>query len=417
MKLQSLTVKNFRGLHELEIDFDPVVTIIVGRNGAGKTTILDAISRMLPAVRMLWPNADGQVAIRPFSTLNDDIRFGAQDCSIHLKYKAEFPDSNTSEEGEFHWSTAEPNIQNSIVNNLRQKFRSPDYIAPRKALFVYYHQDRGFNSKAISPDVFNANVVQDTSLQADLKAINDLELWWDKLDAQEARKVRDEDPGYRNPELEAVRNLIQSIDNFSDISFSSASTKPGLYFTKNDGAKIHIDKISSGERSYVILLADLARRLQVVSPDMSLDKIPGVVFIDEIELNLHPAWQSEIITTLCNTFKACQFIVTTHSPQVISSVKSENVRILSRTAEGKTSADSPLSTMGRTSNYLLEGIFGAPERFPPIDRMVEEFNNAIDRQDPTTAKELFHKLSESIEGQPPELLLLKKRLTKLEGRA
>lgn len=416
MKLQSLTVKNFRGIHRLDIDFDPKVTIIVGRNGAGKTSILDAITRMLPPIRMLWPNANGDVPLRSFSIPKEDIRIGSKDCSIRLRYETENPSNESTQKGEIQWSTSDAKIGTSISRELRQKALSPNYIAPRKPLFVYYHQDRGFSSRAKSPDVFSSDAVQDASLQGDLKAINDLETWWDKLDAQEARIVRDDDRHYRNPELEAVRKLIQAIDNFSNISYSSTD-KPGLYFTKNDGEKIHVSKISSGERSYVILLADLARRLQVISPDTALANIPGVVFIDEIELNLHPTWQSEIVSTLCNTFKSCQFIITTHSPQVISSASSRNVRILNRTSEGKTTIDAPLSTMGRTSNYLLEGIFGASERFPPLDRKVEEFNDAIDRKDTTTAKKIFQELSNSIEGQPPELVLLKKRLSKLEGQS
>jgi predicted ATP-binding protein involved in virulence len=416
MKLVSLDVKNFRALDSVKIDFDPKVTVIVGRNGAGKTSILDAIKGMLPPIRMLWPNSDGNVQIRKISISNEDIRYGAEECYINLKYALADPSRNVSVEDEVSFSTSDKKRGNAAENRLRQNTLSPNYTVPQKTLLIYYHQDRGFSSRGKSDDVFNSDVVQNTSLQADLRAINDLELWWDKLDAQEARTVRDDNRNYRNPELEAVRKLIQAIDNFSDISYSSTE-KPGLYFTKNDGAKIHVSKISSGERSYVILLADLARRLQVISPDTALQEIPGVVLIDEIELNLHPAWQSEIVSTLCNTFKACQFIITTHSPQVISSASSRNVRILDRTIEGKTTIDTPLSTKGRTSNYLLEGIFGASERFPPLDRKVEEFNDAIDRKDPASAKKIFNELSNSIEGQPPELVVLKKRLSKLEGQS
>ena len=115
-----------------------------------------------------------------------------------------------------------------------------------------------------------------------MQAIGDLEKWWDRRDAQEARLVRDANREYRDPQLEAIRRLIAKIEGFSGISFSSTSSPPGLHFVKNDGTSVHVGNLSGGERSYIILLADLARRLQVFVPDKLLDEIPAIVLIDEI---------------------------------------------------------------------------------------------------------------------------------------
>ncbi len=414
MIIKKLTVKNFRGIRTLELSFNSNLTVIVGRNGAGKTTILDAVATMLQPIRMLFPGPQSKPQFRQPTLTKEDIRFDANDCFLRLEYRLSETEVPSSDFVETSYSEIGRGPANPTLLRLWKKAQNLSSEPIERPLFVYYHQDRGFKNKTTSSDVFNYDLLQETSLQADLKAINDLEVWWDKLDAQEARQVRDKEPNFRDPQLQAVRKLIRSIDSFSDISFSSTASKPGLFLTKKDSTLVHVDKLSSGERSYIILLADLARRLQVVAPDSPLHEIRGVVLIDEVELNLHPAWQSEILTTLCKTFKKCQFIVTTHSPQVISSVKSEAVRILSTSKNGEMTTDLPLSTKGRTSNYLLEGIFGSSERYPPLDRLIDEFNSAIDRADFAVASQLFIEISGQLEGQPPDLIVLKKRLKKLE---
>ena len=170
----------------------------------------------------------------------------------------------------------------------------------------------------------------------------------------------------------------------------------------------------AGNAPYFILLADLARRLQVFAPDTPLEGIPAIVLIDEIDLNLHPAWQSQITTTLTGVFKACQFIVATHSPQVLSGVESRQVRILEEQPSGVTRVSTPLSTRGRTSNYLLEGVLGASERYPPIERLIDDFNHAIDKGDGATAAGMLTHIEEEIEEDVPTLLVLRKRLKTLQ---
>lgn len=415
MKLESLNAKNYRGLEELNINFHPNITVIVGRNGSGKSTILEAVATMLRPLLMHWSTEQGRPHLVNAQISKDDIRVGSEDCSLFLKYRTTETPGGKSQSIELKRNKIGKDPANKTLTELAQSVQQKDYVEPENSLFVYYHQDRGFSgSKSESKDVFSIQSLKEASLQADLKSINDLSKWWDKLDAEEARQVRDSDSNYRDPQLEAIRKLIQTIDSFKAVSFLSNASPPGLYFKKSDDVSIHVNQLSSGERSYIILLADLARRLQVILPQTPVENISGVVLIDEIELNLHPAWQSEIIPTLSKTFKNCQFIVTTHSPQVISSVSSENVYILKKLCDGSMAIEQPLNTKGRTSNYLLEGIFGATDRFPEIGQLINKFNNAIEKTDKNEAKRLLEEIKTKVEGQGPDLIVLKKRLKKLE---
>jgi predicted ATP-binding protein involved in virulence len=113
----------------------------------------------------------------------------------------------------------------------------------------------------------------------------------------------------------------------------------------------------------------------------------GIVLIDEIELHLHPKWQRKIIPDLTRTFPNCQFIVTTHSPQVLSHVYSENIYILQSTPDGII-ASHPESSYGRDSNQILENVMGVSAYPEKIAKDLSELFRLIDRNDLQGAKEL-----------------------------
>ena len=217
------------------------------------------------------------------------------------------------------------------------------------------------------------------------------------------------------PNLQAVRQLIEAMDEFEAIGFDATGAHPGLYVTKPGRNDIHIDQLSSGERVYLILLADLARRLQLTQPDMSLDEIPGVVLIDEVELNLHPRWQRRIIPTLTRTFKRCQFIVTTHSPQVLGEVRMENIRILSRNREGGiVYSECGTGAHGRDSNEILIGILGASERDAELKSQLQRLERLTSKNATADAWELIGSLRKEIEGNSVELDIAEQRLRRRE---
>ena len=178
---------------------------------------------------------------------------------------------------------------------------------------------------------------------------------------------------------------------------------------------MHVSALSSGERSYLALLVYLAWQFQVREPDKCLRDIAAIVLIDEIELNLHPAWQSEIVPNLARFFPSCQFIITTHSPQVLSGVQNRQVRILEADESGAVKVSTPRSTFGRTSSDLLETVFASPDRFPEVDRLIREFNAAIECRDEEAASERFAALEDMIDDDVPTLLVLRKRLKGLRA--
>lgn len=440
MRFKRLQMKDFRAIRTLSVDFEPDLTVIVGRNGAGKTSILDALgafARWFRARRKGLPHGDTEEKVLQsfvaceghpgmWSKYADseldsgDVRFGASLFKLSLRYgrTERWPDPAAGDSLQI-LHRAHSKAGGYYCHEETQRLTGMDRTVPA---FIYYRQNRGLQknsdtahrSPRSAPDhTLDPEYVQDISLAEDIRAIGDLETWWNERDAEEARIVRDSDAGHRDPQLEAIRKLVKRIDGFVGIRYSSTDSPPGLRLLKSDNAAVHLSALSGGERSYIILLADLARRLQVVAPHSALEEIPAIILIDEIELNLHPAWQSEIAPTLTEVFQQCQFIVTTHSPQVLSGIESRNVRVLRQAEAGSTEVTVPLSTRGRTSNYLLEGVLGASERYPPIDDLVDSFNLAIDRKDMASAEKELASIERELADDTATLLVLRKRLKQL----
>ncbi len=175
MKLENLNIKDYRGIEELDINFHPNVTVVVGRNGSGKSTILDAIAAMLRQLLVHWSTEKGSPHFVRKEIPQDDIRVGCEVCSLYLEYRTSENSDEKSQGLELKRNKVgkAPTIKTlaELVNRVQELV----YVEPEKALFVYYHQDRGFSgSRAESKDVFNVTALKEASLQVDLKSINDL---------------------------------------------------------------------------------------------------------------------------------------------------------------------------------------------------------------------------------------------------
>jgi predicted ATP-binding protein involved in virulence len=102
-------------------------------------------------------------------------------------------------------------------------------------------------------------------------------------------------------------------------------------------------------------------------------------------------------------FPNCQFIITTHSPQVISEVKPDGIYILERTDEGIV-ARRPESSYGRDTNRILEDLMDTPERPQEIKESLLELFRLIARGELDSARQLHQKIADEIGADEPELV-------------
>jgi predicted ATP-binding protein involved in virulence len=160
----------------------------------------------------------------------------------------------------------------------------------------------------------------------------------------------------------------------------------------NNGQIAPYSMLSDGVRNLVAMISDLTMRCAVLNPWLSerVNDTRGVVLIDEVDLHLHPSWQRQVIPSLLEIFQNVQFFITTHSPQVISTVQRESVFILSN------NEIKPVDqfTQGRDSNSVLVDIFDVLPRPAEAAHQLASFYGAIEKQDVETAEKMLHYLEE-----------------------
>jgi predicted ATP-binding protein involved in virulence len=408
MRIETLHIQNFRGFLDLKLNFPKSnLAVLIGINGAGKSSILDCIAIMLAQFVAKLRNlevadielSENDIKINSGSTVND-ITVSLENLEI-LSWKI-------IEEG-FEKQNHENHDEIDIyIQRLQENLKShPDLNLP---VMVYYQTHRmvlknpyTFSLKKGKQEKYYQFHAYQKAFSSEINNFQDFFDWFKEEEDYENEIRLRENPDYRNPRLEIIRRAITNLLNkFSHHHFSNLrvvrsisqrfirnSGKPSLTITKNN-QDFKIEQLSDGEKMLLMLVTDLARRLAIANPN-SQDALlgEGIVLIDEIDLHLHPTWQRSVIPSLMQTFPNCQFIVTTHSPQVLSQVKKENVFIL----ENYQIVENTPHTYGKDSNSILYELMDVKERPEVVQNQIDNCLKLIDNGQIELAKSALNELS------------------------
>ena len=239
-------------------------------------------------------------------------------------------------------------------------------------------------------------------------SLNDFANWYRVLesDAMPASKDR------LFQQLEqAIKTFLPEVSNLS----LHDSRPPRFSVSKNDQL-LFLEQLSDGERGLLALVFDLTRRLAIANPESDDPIAEGValVLIDEIELHLHPKWQRDVLQRLRDTFKACQFIITTHSPMVLGEVPARCVRFL-EFVDGKVKVFTPSEAYGMDANRILQEFMGASVRNRQVEADLNTLFELIDDEKLSEARELIGGLERKLGPQEPELSRASSLIRFLEG--
>ncbi|MCT4616416.1 MAG: AAA family ATPase [Marinifilaceae bacterium] len=203
-------------------------------------------------------------------------------------------------------------------------------------------------------------------------------------------------------EIQIVTKTIEKfIEGYSNLRIKR-TPRPHMLVDKNDET-FNLEQLSDGEKNLIALVGDIARRLSIANPN-SEDPLKGdgVILIDEVDLHLHPSWQRIIIPKLTQIFSNCQFFISTHSPQVLSHVKPENIFLLSN-EKNELSYTKPIESYGKNTDRILEDILGVDARPKKQKEDLSEIYTLIHNNDLEEAKNKIKKLEELI-GEDSELV-------------
>ena len=177
------------------------------------------------------------------------------------------------------------------------------------------------------------------------------------------------------------------------------------------GGTVAVMRMSDGERGTLALILDLTRRLVQANPEMDnpVVEAEAVVLIDELDLHLHPAWQRLIVHKLTSTFPRCQFIATTHSPQVIGEVEHDRIHIMTG---GEVYP--PSHSFGVDSSRVLDEIMDAERRTKIAQDLLAQMSATIGGQHYEAARRLLPRIVEVLGEADPEVTRIETLLDFLE---
>ncbi|MGF1767250.1 AAA family ATPase [Enterovibrio makurazakiensis] len=394
MKLKKLTLSNFRGFQRFECEFNEGINVLVGLNGHGKTTILDAISI-----------GYGQY----FTALGTGVDRGVRDSEIRIAKHFATDKQAYTMESQFPVSVSCETFPSSVIEGFPEAWERrrntkkgrTTQVKPLKdfakvlqnwvqsnervtlPVFGYYGTGRLWKQKKLSS--FKVASLSQSSRLEGYRDCMDPEssytafaewLREETIAEVERRLEIVEEAGFsqsalvtgstvRSRLLGAITTAVNEAlkpSGWSNMRYSAQNKE--IIATHPEQGHVPVSMLSDGVRNMIGMIADIAYRCVRLNPhleDQAVNQTHGLVLVDEIDMHLHPQWQQLVLGSLVDAFPNIQFVVTTHSPQVLTTVKKDQILILTHD-----SAVTPFgNTFGETSNYVLNHVLGVNSR-PPM---------------------------------------------------
>lgn len=427
MHLKKLKIQNFRCYEEIEVSFDPQVNVFVGNNGAGKSAILDAVAgAFFPFIRKLLSN----YKIRPMTQMfsESDLRVSEGKTAKELAIETHLTDevtwkvmySNpTAVEEPLRLSVDFPHISN-IWSVAQMEADDPAPVP----IVAYYGSNRNIEKLADVRTMDNRKFGRIDAFRNALHAAadyDDVAEWFFFREVEELQQGRErQELNFRLHDLSQVRRAVTSIIKQSTRVFFRQREKATLMVewvdAKGDKKELTLKQLSDGFRNMLALVMDYARRMAQANPHLDDPlAVPGILLIDEIDLHLHPQWQQTIIPDLVKLFPNTQLIVTTHSPEVVTTVHQSQVQIL----EDYQIYPCPSPTFGMSSAEVVRSVLGVKQLRPDneVSQNIIALFDAIDTERLDDAKALRTKLREwDRDGFDPDLVRADMGIRRLERR-
>lgn len=360
MHITHLDLQAYRRFEQFSIEFDRRLTVIAARNGQGKTTVLEAIASAMGPFVGAFDEARGQhlmqtdahrrvVGVWPANEPMYPVIVAAEldlDDGRHIAWSRRLNSgkkgakTTTKEAAPLaQWGKA---LQEDVRRGVKVDLPVIAYYSSKRLWLS--HKNYGLRNTGIL--VQSRTAAYEESLTSTVSSFTQLELWMQRasLAALQSRVGQEANSGFEQWLAGVSRTVdaVMSDEGWEEFKYSIALEE--LTMVHADHGEIPVSMLSDGVRAVISLVADLALRCVRLNPHLG-ESAPsvsrGIVMIDEVDLHLHPAWQQRIVGSLREAFPQVQFILTTHSPQVLSTVERKNIRVVSREGNGHWHASTP----------------------------------------------------------------------------
>ncbi len=407
-RFQKLTLDQFRCFEHFELRLEDDLTLLFAENGGGKTAVLTALAAGLTAFQTGAPRTlklDAQRDARKITLDERGQREAAGECTLAWTAKVGDEESVT-------WSnTLNPasNRKTSTYASVLAAIEKVRIPGSRWPLFAFYGVDRMGRGKASTkPPPTRPDRWEGYASSLDPAQDDSALLTWllEEILSDTVRRQNGEPERFLATAV--MDTVVRATPGVTRAWYDPKERSPVVRF--EDGQVATWNELSDGFHAYLSLVTDLARRAVMLNEQdagEASSKLEGVVLIDEIDLHLHPRWQRVVLDGLRQIFPRLQFIVTTHSPQVLSSALNRQVRLI---RGGKLWADT-IHVEGRDSNSIMREYFGTDDRDKEGAKKLAALDDAIDAGNREDAKRQLAELLTQWGTLDPDLI---RRMTRIE---
>ncbi len=416
MLIQDLILHNYKVFENFKMEFHPTLTVIVGKNGSGKSTILEGVAI---AAGSLFSSLDG---VTNSGIKRSDAHYKYFDMGSSVDVQPQYPveilahgivdgteiswkRSLNGENGKTTIGDAKEITKISTEYQRRLRNGDTSLIMP---VIAYYGTGRLWDQhREKKADTFKKNTRTNGYIDS-LDGTANIKLmikWFQKMAFIDAQRSEP------SPEFIAVRGAMEQcfslMTGIQDVKvqFNPDTLEIDIVYLEVGRGKIRIplNQLSDGYRCTLSLIADIAYRMAILNPQLLenvLTKTNGIVLIDEVDLHLHPAWQQRVLDDLTSIFPKVQFIVTTHAPAVINSVKSDNLVVL----ENYHTIQVDNQVYGKDIKSVLNEIMGGvTERPPKVAKLFDMFYEQLAIHQFDKAGQILDQIDEIRDYHDPEV--------------
>jgi ABC-type phosphate transport system ATPase subunit len=428
IRLSYVNLTNIGHFENISLDLSKQVTVLIGENGSGKSTVLRAIALGITGTDFF--DLDKDLQREKSEIFNGFLRIN--------DYKKGVP--NYSQEGNIILSVNDKDLTlNLTTSKLRTTIVEIEELKTNRETIL--HEGKflktlvlGFSQSEVKGNK-NFSVKEETKpsvldlfpliSNAGKDGMNDLIEWIyyyvhdrentepvDKLFAIFSKIVAD------NSDNEAV--TLKRPYKTEGVIGSPSGKKEIIVCTPDMPDGINLSLVSQGYKNIFRWVSGILMKVynyqQNFFPEKTLAEISGIVLIDEIDTYLHPKWQRNILKVLVEEFPKLQFVVTTHSMAVISSLQDKNDYLVYKAVKFNNdiffSEINPLelNPYGADFNEIAEEFMEISYREPIIQTELDNLASLIAEKNIEKATEIVNKLNKLINPNNAEFMKLKSRL-------
>ena len=374
MRLSNIKLSNFRNFRDYQIDLGAETTVFIGKNGAGKTNLL---ASMVKALSFMFSKQRGKVQYQFIASSDQsvkgyrplDARYALNDEGIYdYIYPINIEASGHIENGpellwQFTQETNKSGLKDSKYHDAYNKFWKFYSVRSEKPILAFFsdsfpHIKTNIGSRMKELLKSGNSLPDNAGYYKWDEELNCVDIWkryfstiWvnNRLDPQEKQS------SYLSAIISKMVEFSSPISDFSadcdmainDIKVELRDEVKTIYFLFENNKKISFENLPQGYKRIFSIVFDIANRSYLLNQSCNPE---GIVFIDEIELHLHPSIAREILQRLRKAFPRIQFIITTHSPLVITNFRQDENNCLCKLLYD--------SEIGEYRNEMIPDVFG-----------------------------------------------------------